>query len=126
MIVRKFVMAVAAVAILAPAAASAQTTEPVSFSISNESSSTITSILYGESSNEEWSDNILDEEVGPGDSVEITVDDDLADCDYDFHYEFDNGGSYTEQGVDMCELNGSEHTFEDSWDDESEGDEEEE
>ena len=124
MIVRKFVMAVAAIAILAPSVASAQTTEPVSFSISNESSSTLTSILYGESSNEEWSDNILDEEVGPGDSVEITVDDDLETCDYDFHYEFDNGGSCTEEGVDMCELNGSEHTFEDSWDDESEGDEE--
>ena len=113
---RNLFLTVAAVAALtAPAAASAQT-DSVSFSIHNESSATLAMIYYGESSSDEWSDDILQGVVEPGETVEITVDDGLEECEYDFHYVFDDGGEYTEMNVDMCELDGTEHVFEDAWD----------
>lgn len=106
---RKMFLTVAAIAALAaPAAASAQT-ESVSFTIHNNSEATIDSILYGQSSSDEWSDNILEQEAKPGDSVEVTIDDDLEDCMYDFYYTFDDGSDFVER-VDMCEINGE--TFE--------------
>ncbi|MBX9615741.1 MAG: hypothetical protein Q8S03_10035 [Brevundimonas sp.] len=105
---RNLFLTVAAVAALAlPAAAQ---TDSVSFSIENNSSATIDSILYGQSSSDEWSDNILDYQVEPGDSVEITIDDGLEDCMYDFYYTFDDGSDYVER-VDMCEIDGTTHEF---------------
>lgn len=109
------VAAAAVIALAAPAAASAQT-DSVSFSIENQSSATLALIYYGESSNDEWSDDILQGVIEPGQTVEITVDDGLEECEYDFHYVFDDGGSYTEMNVDMCALDGSEHVFQDAWD----------
>lgn len=106
---RNLFMTVAAIAALAvPASVSAQA-GAVSFSIENNSDKTVDSILYGQSSSDEWSDNILDYQVEPGDSVEITIDDGLDDCMYDFYYTFDDGTDYVER-VDMCEINGT--TFE--------------
>jgi len=109
MIVRSFVAAMAAAVLLVPAMASAQTAS-VSFSIENNSDKTIDSILYGQSSSDEWSDNILDYQIEPGDSVSVTVDDDLSDCLYDFAYTFDDGGAYVER-VNMCEIDGTEFEF---------------
>ena len=105
---RNLFLAAAAVAVLAvPAAAQ---TGAVSFTIHNNSDATIDAILYGQSSSDEWSDNILDVQVEPGDSVEVTVDDDLEDCMYDFAYSFDDGTAYVER-VDMCEINGETYEF---------------
>lgn len=105
---RNLFMTVAAIAALAvPAVAQ---TGAVSFSIENNSEHTIDAILYGQSSSDEWSDNILDYQVEPGDTVEVTVDDDLEDCMYDFAYSFDDGSAYVER-VDMCEINGSTYEF---------------
>jgi hypothetical protein len=104
---RHLFVTVAAIAALAlPAAAQ---TGAVSFSIENNSSATIDSIFYGQSSSSDWSDNILDYQVEPGESVEITIDDGLEDCMYDFYYTFDDGSDYVER-VDMCEIDGT--TFE--------------
>lgn len=107
---RNLFLAVAAVAVLAaPALASAQT-GAVSFTIENNSSATIDAILYGQSSSDDWSDNILDYQVEPGESVEVTIDDDLEDCMYDFYYTFDDGSDYVER-VDMCEIDGGTFQF---------------
>ena len=105
---RNLFLTVAAIAALAgPAVAQ---TGAVSFSIENNSEHTIDAILYGQSSSDEWSDNILDVQVEPGDTVEVTVDDDLEDCMYDFAYSFDDGSAYVER-VDMCEINGTTYEF---------------
>ena len=104
---RNLFLTVAAIAAIAvPAVAQ---TGAVSFTVHNNSDATIDSIVYGQSSADEWSDNILDVQAEPGDSVEITIDDDLEDCMYDFAYSFDDGTAYVER-VDMCEINGE--TFE--------------
>lgn len=107
---RNLFLTIAAVAALAvPAAASAQT-GAVSFTVHNNTDKTIDSILYGQSSSDEWSDNILDYQAEPGDSVEVTIDDNLEDCMYDFYYTFDDGSDYVER-VDMCEINGEVFEF---------------
>ena len=106
---RHLITTLAAVAVIAvPSLASSQTAA-VSFTIQNNSTATIDSILYGEASSDQWSDNILDYQAEPGDSVRITIDDDLEDCEYDFYYTFDDGSDYVER-VDMCEIDGG--TFE--------------
>ncbi len=99
-----------AAAIVAFASSAAAQTESVSFSIHNNSDKTVESILYGQSSSDTWSDNILDYQVEPGDTVEITVDDGLEDCMYDFYYTFDDGTDYVER-VDMCEIDGTVYEF---------------
>ena len=105
---RSLLMTVAvAAAIAVPAVAQ---TGAVSFSIENNSEHTIDAILYGQSSSDEWSDNILDVVVEPGDTVEVTVDDELEDCMYDFAYSFDDGSAYAER-VDMCEIDGTTYEF---------------
>ena len=106
---RQRAQAAAVAALVIPAAASAQTGS-VSFVIHNNSDATIDAIIYGQSSSDEWSDNILDVQAEPGDSVEITIDDDLEDCMYDFAYSFDDGTAYVER-VDMCEINGETYEF---------------
>lgn len=103
-----FLAAAAAAVLAAPVAASAQT-ESVSFSIHNNSENTIVSILYGQSSSDDWSDDILEGIVEPGDTVHVEIDDNLEDCMYDFFYSFDDDSHYVER-VDMCEINGE--TFE--------------
>ena len=106
--IRNLVMACAAIAMLVPAAASAQT-EAVSFSVDNKTDKTIATIFYGQSSSDEWSDDILSGVIEPGETLEVTVDDDLSDCMYDFQYTFDDGSDYVER-VNMCEIDGE--TFE--------------
>ncbi|MBU1345883.1 MAG: hypothetical protein KKA16_02905 [Alphaproteobacteria bacterium] len=106
---RNLFMTVAAIAALTvPAVASAQTAA-VSFSIENNTDKIIYSILYGQSSSDEWSDDILEGIVEPGETVEVTIDDELEDCMYDFFYSFDDDTHYVER-VDMCEIDGT--TFE--------------
>jgi hypothetical protein len=100
----------AAAAALVVASSAVAQTASVSFSIENNSDKTIESILYGQSSSDEWSDNILDYQVEPGDTVEITIDDGLEDCMYDFYYSFDDGTDYVER-VDMCEIDGTVYEF---------------
>lgn len=107
---RSLLMIVAAAAAAAIAVPAVGQTGAVSFSIENNSEHTIDAILYGQSSSDEWSDNILDVVVEPGDTVEVTVDDDLEDCMYDFAYSFDDGSAYAER-VDMCEINGTTYEF---------------
>ena len=104
-----FMAAAAIVALAAPVAASAQT-ESVSFSIENNTDKIIYSIVYGQSSSEDWSDDILDGLVEPGQTVNVVIDDDLEDCMYDFLYSFDDDSHYVER-VNMCEINGTNYEF---------------
>lgn len=111
MFMRNTLAAVAAFgALMAAGTASAQT-GAVGFSIENNSSSTIIAIYYGKSTSDTWSDDILDGVIAPGETVEITIDDNLPDCNYDFSYTFDDQSEYTEYRVNMCEIDGTVHEF---------------
>ena len=93
------------------AAGAAQAEVTLGFSIENNSSSTITNIYYGPSSSQNWSDDILEGVISPGETVEVSVTDNLPDCDYDFSYTFSDGSEYTEYHVNMCEIDGTVHQF---------------
>jgi len=98
--------AVTAAAMAFAIGASAGTTEPVHFTIDNATDSTMTSLHLSTPSTNSWEENILDEEVGGGDSVDVTIDDDLEDCNYDLRADFDDGTNIDVRNVNFCELEG--------------------
>ena len=117
----KLLVAASAAAMLFAVGAHAQ---DIGFSLTNTSDATMTELWVGESSNEDWEHELLEgDEVGPGDSVEVSIEDDLEDCTYDIHAVYDDGDTQDLQDVDICELNDLDVEDED---DGEEGDEEEE
>ena len=122
----KLFMAASTVAILFASGAVAQ---DVAFSLTNNSEATMISLLVGESSNENWDEDILDgEEIGPGETANISVEDDLEDCEYDLQATYDDGDTEEVFNVDLCELNDLdvEDDNEDEEEDDGEDEEEEE
>ncbi|KQS57635.1 hypothetical protein ASG17_02700 [Brevundimonas sp. Leaf363] len=111
MFMRKAIAAMATAGLLAFAGAAHAEMVTLGFSIENNSDQTITNIYYGPSSSQNWSDDILSGVIAPGETVNITVTDNLPDCDYDFSYTFDDGQEYTEYHVNMCEIDGTVHQF---------------
>ncbi|MGV3578412.1 hypothetical protein [Brevundimonas sp.] len=119
----KLFVAASAVAILFASGASAQ---DMTFTVTNTSESTMTELWVGESSNEDWEHELLQgEEIAPGDSAEISIEDDLEDCTYDIHAEYDDGDSETVMDVDVCELNDLDVEDEDDGEEDEEEEEEE-
>ena len=87
--------------------ASAQTTEPVHFTIDNATSSTMTSLHLSVPSTNSWEEDILGVDVvGAGESVDVTIDDNLPDCNYDMRADFDDGSHIDVRNVNFCELEG--------------------
>lgn len=105
----KLTMAAAAAAMLlvAPVAASAQVTEPVSFTLNNETDNVLVALYISVVSTNNWEEDIFGSDVlGAGESVEVTIADDLADCEYDLKATFDDGSELALGSVDFCELDG--------------------
>jgi len=105
----KTTMAVMAAAMLvaAPVAASAQVTEPVSFTLHNNTSHDLNSLYISVVSTDEWEEDIFGDGIlEAGDSVEVTIDDDLEDCEYDLKAVFSSGEEVLVGSVDFCELDG--------------------
>jgi hypothetical protein len=87
--------------------ASAQTTEPVHFSIDNDTDNAMTALHLSVPSTDSWEEDILGVDVVEGgESVDITIDDDLEDCEYDMRADFDDGTHIDVRGVNFCELEG--------------------
>lgn len=105
----KFTMAAAAAAMLAcaPVAASAQVTEPVSFTLNNNTDHVLVSLYISVPSTNEWEEDIFGDGVlGAGESVEVTIDDNLADCEYDLKATFSDDTEVVLGSEDFCELDG--------------------
>jgi hypothetical protein len=118
---RKLFCAASAVALMFGTSAVAQ---DVAFSLTNNSTATMIELRVGESSNDTWDVDILDgEEIGPGETAEISVEDDLEDCEYDLQAVYDDGDTEEVFNVDLCELNDLDVEDDDA--DEEEEDEEE-
>lgn len=98
----------------APFAASAQVTEPVTFTLNNESEHDLISLYISVVSTDEWEEDIFGDGVlESGDSVQVTIDDDLEDCEYDLKAEFSDGTELIVGSEDFCELDGGEVTVHD-------------
>lgn len=121
---RKLFCAASAVALMFGTSAVAQ---DVAFSLTNNSTATMIELRVGESSNDTWDVDILDgEEIGPGETAEISVEDDLEDCEYDLQAVYDDGDTEEVFNVDLCELNDLDVEDDDEDEEEDEEDEEEE
>ena len=79
--------------------------ETLEFEIDNESSSTMTALFITSNDDPSWEEDILEEDIEPGDVVEITVDDELPGCEYDLKIEYDDGDTEEVEDVDLCEVN---------------------
>lgn len=99
--------AVTAVAMAFALGASAGTTEPVHFTIDNATASTMTALHLSVPSTNSWEEDILGVDVVEGgESVDVTIDDDLEDCNYDIRANFDDGTHIDVRNVNFCELEG--------------------
>ena len=93
----------------APVMSVAQTTEPVSFTLNNQTDNVLVALYISVVSTNEWEEDIFGSGVlGAGDSVEITIDDNLSDCEYDLKAVFDDGEEVILGSEDFCELDGGE------------------
>lgn len=97
----------AALAIGFAPAAFAQVTEPVSFTLHNETDHDLVSLYISVVSTNEWEEDIFGDGVlDAGESVEVTIDDDLEDCEYDLKAVFSDGSELIVGSEDFCELDG--------------------
>ncbi|CAN5423876.1 hypothetical protein BH10PSE1_BH10PSE1_08290 [soil metagenome] len=105
----KTTMAAAAALLLvgAPMAASAQTTEPVSFTLNNQTDHVLVALYISVVSTNDWEEDIFGDGVlGAGESVEVTIADDLPDCEYDLKAVFEDGDEAILGSENFCELDG--------------------
>lgn len=104
-----FRLLLAGVAALAMSTAAVAQTGPVGFTLTNNTGYTLTHMYISLPSTSSWEDDILGwDVVEDGESVEITIDDGLEDCEYDVRFDFSDGDSYIEYAVDFCEIDGEE------------------
>jgi hypothetical protein len=107
--IKRTVVALAAtlLAATAPAVASAQVTEPVSFTLNNNTDHVLVSLYISVVSTNDWEEDIFgDGMLDAGDSVEVTINDNLPDCEYDLKAEFSDDTSLELGSVDFCALDG--------------------
>ncbi|WGM30785.1 hypothetical protein [Brevundimonas sp. NIBR11] len=95
-------------------AAFAQVTEPVTFTLHNESEHDLISLYISVPSTDEWEEDIFGDGIlESGDSVDVTIDDDLEDCEYDLKAEFSDGSELVVGSENFCELDGGDVTVHD-------------
>ena len=82
-------------------------TESVSFTLENSTSEVLVALHISHTGTNQWEDDILDVDVvGAGESVNVTIDDGLSDCEYDVRADFSDGDTIDVRGVNFCELDG--------------------
>ena len=116
-------IAASAAAILFATGAAAQAT----MTVTNDGEVAIVSLAISGESNDDFGDNLLDEEIAPGEGVEVTFDVG-DDCVQDVQATYEDGDTEEVMGVDLCEGGDFEVEDEDGpgdGDDEDEEDEEE-
>lgn len=106
--IRTLVTALAVSAALLAPAASAQT-ESIDFTLTNKTEHVLTALYISLPSTDEWEEDIFGADVlGSGESIDISIDDGLAECVYDIRADFSDGDSVQVAEVNFCELDGEE------------------
>ncbi len=82
--------------------------EPINFTLTNDTEYTLTHLYISLPSTNDWEDDIFGADVlEPGDTFNISIDDGLPECVYDIRADFEDGDSIQIGSVDFCELDGS-------------------
>ena len=105
----KFVLGLAAMAAssaLALTAVAQGLTDDIFFDIENNTESTISGLYLTSSDDPEWGDDIAVDFIGPGETMEVAITDNLPDCYYDLAIEFSDGDVLVYGEVNFCELDG--------------------
>ena len=114
-------LAASAAALMFGTSAMAQAT----MTVTNDGEVAIVSLAISGESNDDFGDNLLDEEIAPGDGVEVTFDVG-DDCVQDVQATYEDGDTEEVMGVNLCEGDGFEIEDEDGPGDGDDEDEEEE
>ncbi|MFA4893084.1 hypothetical protein [Brevundimonas sp.] len=105
--IRNLVAALAASALLAPAALAQ--TDSIDFTLTNNTEHVLTALFISLPSTDEWEEDIFGADVlGAGESMDISIDDGLPECVYDIRADFSDGDSVQVAEVNFCELDGEE------------------
>jgi opacity protein-like surface antigen len=103
--------AVAAATMVLAVGANAQTSEPVHFTISNDTEGTMNALYLATAGSATWEDDILNGTVDAGETLDVTIDDDLSGCEYDMRADFTDGSHIDVRDVNFCELEGETISF---------------
>lgn len=83
-------------------------TDPINFTLTNDTEYTLTHLYISLPSTDEWEEDIFGADVlAPGETFNISIDDGLDECVYDIRADFEDGDSIQIAEVDFCELDGS-------------------
>lgn len=108
----KSLTAAAILAFAAPLGAAAQTSQPISFTLTNKTQHPLTALYISRVSADDWNQDIFgDTALDPGASVEVTIDDNLEACEYDVKASFDGGDDVILSGRNFCKLDGGSITL---------------
>jgi hypothetical protein len=81
--------------------------EALNFTVVNDTEDTLIELYIAPSSDDDWGEDLLgEEELDPGESIEIEIDDDHDECEYDVQAVFDNDGDEEIEEIeeeDLCE-----------------------
>ena len=81
-------------------------TEDIQFNVVNNTDATITALHISTSTDPNWGDDIAVDYIHPGATMEVSITDDLPNCEYDVRVEFSDGHTLEYGEVNLCTLNG--------------------
>lgn len=80
--------------------------EDLHFKIQNDTDNDITEVHVSTVSTNDWEENILDGDVGAGESLNVTIADGQTTCKYDLQVVFDDGAKNEWRNQDLCKFEG--------------------
>ena len=79
--------------------------EAISFELINNSSQDVWYLYVSPSTDDNWGEDILGEDIiYAGESAEVVIDDGLATCEYDLLAVSDTDVELQDYGLDLCEM----------------------
>lgn len=85
--------------------------EDLSFLLTNESDVAVTGFYVSHTGTSSWEENLLEGGyLDSGYEIDVIIADGLTTCVYDIRTEFEDGDSFEDYEVDLCDMDG--YTFE--------------
>ena len=78
--------------------------EDLHFKIQNDTDTSITAVHVSRVSTNSWEENILENDVEAGESLNVTIADGLTTCKYDLQVVFEDGAKNEWRNQDLCKF----------------------